>query len=111
MQPFNASLWDVVDESFTDITCHRSKHQGVIRIAIDRPACRNAFRPQTVDELLSALRYAQAASDVGCVLLTGGHPQRMVAGLSSVVTAGSGRMGTSMMAHHRVGIAHIRCSA
>ena len=74
MQPFNASLWDVVDESFTDITCHRSKHHGVIRIAIDRPACRNAFRPQTVDELLSAFRYAQAASDVGCVLLTGNGP-------------------------------------
>jgi len=74
MQPFNASLWDVVDESFTDITCHRLKHHGVIRIAIDRPACRNAFRPQTVDELLTAFRYAQAASDVGCVLLTGNGP-------------------------------------
>ncbi|MBL6722911.1 MAG: 1,4-dihydroxy-2-naphthoyl-CoA synthase, partial [Candidatus Margulisbacteria bacterium] len=49
MQPFNESLWDVVDDGFGDITFHRAKTVGLMRIAIDRPECRNAFRPQTVD--------------------------------------------------------------
>lgn len=74
MQPFNESLWDVVDDGFSDITFHRAKTVGLMRIAIDRPECRNAFRPQTVDELLHALRVAEADPSVGCVMLTGNGP-------------------------------------
>ncbi|MBI4899070.1 MAG: 1,4-dihydroxy-2-naphthoyl-CoA synthase, partial [Actinobacteria bacterium] len=33
-----------------------------------------AFRPHTVDELLVAFEHARAASDVGCILLTGNGP-------------------------------------
>jgi naphthoate synthase len=74
MQPFNDTLWDVVDNSYTDITCHKAKDSGVIRVAINRPECRNAFRPQTVDELLHALARAQSDPNIGCVLLTGNGP-------------------------------------
>ena len=35
---------------------------------------RNAFRPQTVDELHVALDQAHTLSDVGCVLLMGNGP-------------------------------------
>jgi len=35
---------------------------------------RNAFRPHTVDELLSVLEHARITADVGCVLLTGNGP-------------------------------------
>jgi naphthoate synthase len=35
---------------------------------------RNAFRPQTVDELYTALDHARMWSDVGCVLITGNGP-------------------------------------
>ena len=80
MQPFKDDQWDVVNDSFGDVTLHRAKHHGVIRIAINRPECRNAFRPQTVDELLRAFAYAQSASDVGCVLLTGNGPSPKDAG-------------------------------
>lgn len=45
-----------------------------MRVAIDRPEVRNAFRPHTVDELLVALDDARTRSDVGCVLLTGNGP-------------------------------------
>ena len=45
-----------------------------MRIAFDRPEVRNAFRPQTVDELYRALDHARMTSDVGCVLLTGNGP-------------------------------------
>ncbi|MBA3524718.1 MAG: 1,4-dihydroxy-2-naphthoyl-CoA synthase, partial [Geodermatophilaceae bacterium] len=43
-------------------------------IAFDRPEVRNAFRPQTVDELLRAFDHARLSTDVGCVLLTGNGP-------------------------------------
>lgn len=72
---FDPALWDVVDGfNFTDITYHRAKSQGTVRIAINRPDCLNSFRPKTVDELFIALDHARQWSDVGCVLLTGNGP-------------------------------------
>ena len=72
---FDSSRWTPVDGfEFTDITYHRSNEHGTVRIAFDRPECRNAFRPHTVDELFRALDHARMTSDVGCVLLTGNGP-------------------------------------
>ncbi len=72
---FNADLWDEVEGlNFEDITYHRAKDQGTVRIAFNRPECRNAFRPQTVDELYTALDHARIWSDVGVVLITGNGP-------------------------------------
>ncbi|NOX29747.1 MAG: 1,4-dihydroxy-2-naphthoyl-CoA synthase [Actinobacteria bacterium] len=72
---FDPSLWDEVPGyGFTDITYHRAKAHGTVRIAFDRPEVRNAFRPNTVDELYRALDHARMSSDVGCVLLTGNGP-------------------------------------
>ena len=72
---FDPSRWDEVPGfNFEDITYHRAKDQGTVRIAFDRPECRNAFRPGTVDELYRALDHARMTSDVGCVLLTGNGP-------------------------------------
>jgi naphthoate synthase len=72
---FDPTKWDVVPGfDFEDITYHRAKDQGTVRVAINRPDVRNAFRPKTVDELHSALDHARRWSDVGCVLLTGNGP-------------------------------------
>ena len=69
---FDPSLWtEVPGFDFTDITYHRAKGVGAVRIAFDRPEIRNAFRPNTVDELYTALDHARMSSDVGCVLFTG----------------------------------------
>ncbi|MCB1247399.1 MAG: 1,4-dihydroxy-2-naphthoyl-CoA synthase, partial [Acidimicrobiia bacterium] len=59
---------------FRDITYHRAKDVGAVRIAFDRPEVRNAFRPGTVDELHRALDHARMTPDIGCVLLTGNGP-------------------------------------
>ena len=74
MQPFNPSHWESLNDSFQDITCHQAKDQGTVRIAINRSECRNAFRPQTVDELLQAFEHARTNAKVGCVILTGNGP-------------------------------------
>jgi len=72
---FDESDWDVVPGfDFSDITYHRARKAGVVRIAFDRPEVRNAFRPHSVDELYSALDHARQTTDVGCVLLTGNGP-------------------------------------
>ena len=61
-------------ETLTDLTYHRAKTQGTVRIAFNRPEVRNAFRPHTVDELYRCLDHARMSTDVGCVLLTGNGP-------------------------------------
>jgi naphthoate synthase len=72
---FDPDAWDEVEGfSFADLTYHRAKRSGTVRIAFDRPEVRNAFRPSTVDELLLALDHARQSPDVGCVLLTGNGP-------------------------------------
>jgi naphthoate synthase len=72
---FDPTQWnEVTGFSFNDITYHRAKAHGTVRIAINRPEIRNAFRPATVDELFTALDHARQSSDVGCVLLTGNGP-------------------------------------
>lgn len=71
---------------FCDITYHRGVSRDLedgaprgsdlpwVRIAFDRPDVRNAFRPQTVDELLIALEDARTRVDVAAVILTGNGP-------------------------------------
>jgi naphthoate synthase len=73
---FDPLSWDVVPgfSDFTDITYHRAKAHGTVRVAFNRPEIRNAFRPKSVDELYRALDHARMTTDVGCVLLTGNGP-------------------------------------
>ena len=72
---FNPDDWTPLDGfDFTDITYHRARETGAVRIAFDRPEVRNAFRPHTVDELYRALDHARMSTDIGCVLLTGNGP-------------------------------------
>lgn len=74
--PFDPALWDEVPgfAALADISYHRHKSLGIVRIGFSRPEVRNAFRPQTVDELYSALEHARMSPDVGVVLLTGNGP-------------------------------------
>ncbi|MCZ6456789.1 MAG: 1,4-dihydroxy-2-naphthoyl-CoA synthase [Actinobacteria bacterium] len=72
---YDPSAWgEVPGFDFTDITYHRARDVGAVRVAFNRPDVRNAFRPHTVDELYMALDHARQTTDVGCVLLTGNGP-------------------------------------
>ena len=73
---FDPGAWDEVPgfEDLTDITYHRARDLGCVRIAFDRPHVLNAFRPHTVDELYRVLDHARRTPDVGAVLLTGNGP-------------------------------------
>ena len=70
--------------NLTDVTYHRGyvrsadgawvRDLPVVRIALNRPEVRNAFRPRTVDELYRTLDHARMSGDVGAVILTGNGP-------------------------------------
>ena len=73
---FDAALWRAVPgfEELQDITYHHANDAGIARVAFDRPEVRNAFRPETVDELLRVLTDAAQNATIGVVLLTGNGP-------------------------------------
>jgi len=72
---FDDSRWAAVERfDFDDVTYHRGREVPAVRVAFDRPAVRNAFRPETVDELYTALDDARRRPEIGCVLLTGNGP-------------------------------------
>jgi len=72
---FDPKHWQEVEGfAFEDITYHRARELGAVRIAFNRPEVRNAFRPKTVDELYTALEHARTWSDVGAVIITGNGP-------------------------------------
>ena len=65
--------WKQVKE-YEDITYQKA--DGVARIAFNRPEVRNAFRPETLHELLEAFRDAGEDTRIGVVLLTGNGPAK-----------------------------------
>ena len=73
---FDPKVWTVVPgfADLTDITYHHDSAGRIARVAFNRPEVRNAFRPQTVDELARALDHARQNPRIGVVLLTGNGP-------------------------------------
>lgn len=73
---FDASVWHSVEgfSHLSDVTYHQSSDGAIARVAFNRPEVRNAFRPQTVDELYQALDHARLSPRLGVVILTGNGP-------------------------------------
>jgi naphthoate synthase len=65
--------WQPLDDrGYQDILVHRA--EGITKITINRPEVRNAFRPETVRELIDAFHGAHMDPDTGVIVLTGaGH--------------------------------------
>jgi len=55
--------------SYTDILY--SKWNGIAKISINRPEVHNAFRPQTVEEMIEALGDARKDQSIGVIILSG----------------------------------------
>ncbi|VEI13691.1 1,4-dihydroxy-2-naphthoyl-CoA synthase [Trueperella bialowiezensis] len=85
---FDPRKWRSIDGfPDSDITYHRGVERTfegsrvvserdlpVVRIAFNRPLVRNAFRPETVDELYRAIDHARLSGEIGAVILTGNGP-------------------------------------
>ncbi len=56
------------------------KAEGIAKITIDRPEVRNAFRPETIMELIDAFRLVRDDPEVGVVLFTGAGTEAFCSG-------------------------------
>jgi naphthoate synthase len=61
-------------KSYQDILFERHGNEGIVKITINRPHKRNAFRPETVFEMYDAFSIAREDPKVGVILLTGAGP-------------------------------------
>lgn len=78
---------------FKDIRYEKSS-EGIAKITINRPESRNAFRPQTVNELIQCFTDAREDSKVGVVILTGEGPDAFCSGGDQRVRGDKGYVGT-----------------
>lgn len=59
---------------YQDITFHKA--EGMARIAFNRPEVRNAFRPETINEMIDAFMQVWHDPEIGVILLTGNGPAK-----------------------------------
>ena len=83
--------WKAV-AGYEDIRYEKSP-EGIARVTINRPEVRNAFRPQTVAEMIRAFDDARDDADVGVVVLTGEGPDAFCSGGDQRVRGAGGYVG------------------
>jgi naphthoate synthase len=87
----SAVSWKTV-KNYTDIRFEKCD-EGIAKITIARPEVRNAFRPQTVMELIDAFMRVREDSSVGAVLFTGEGPDAFCSGGDQSVRGAAGYVG------------------
>jgi naphthoate synthase len=83
--------WREVDAGYGDIRYETA--EGIAKITISRPEVRNAFRPQTLFELMDAFERARDDRDVGVIVLTGEGPLAFCSGGDQRVRGDDGYVG------------------
>lgn len=84
-------VWNKVKD-FQDIRYEKSP-EGIAKITINRPEVRNAFRPQTVNELISVFNDAREDAKVGVIILTGEGSEAFCSGGDQKVRGEKGYVG------------------
>jgi naphthoate synthase len=84
-------MWTPI-KTYTDIKLEKTE-DGIAKITINRPEVRNAFRPQTVKEMLEALEIVHEDREVGVVILTGEGPLAFCSGGDQKVRGDAGYIG------------------
>ena len=84
--------WKTIKE-YKDIRYERAGDEGIVRITINRPEVRNAFRPETVAELIDAFDHARDDMTTGVVLLTGEGNEAFCSGGDQRVRGHGGYVG------------------
>lgn len=84
-------MWSSLKD-FEDIRCEKTA-DGVGKITINRPEVRNAFRPQTVKEMLVAFEMLHEDEEVGVIILTGQGDKAFCSGGDQKVRGDGGYVG------------------
>lgn len=80
--------WIKCLDKFEDVIYEKYHHTA--KITINRPQVRNAFRPQTVIEMSTALRDAHYDPDIACILLTGKGKEAFCSGGDQKIRGSAG---------------------
>ncbi|KAB8141644.1 1,4-dihydroxy-2-naphthoyl-CoA synthase [Chloroflexia bacterium SDU3-3] len=79
---------------YTDIIYeHDAAGEGIAKITINRPEKRNAFRPETVNELIEAFTHARDDENIGVILFTGAGEKAFCSGGDQSVRGKGGYVG------------------
>lgn len=81
----------VTAKEYSDIKYE--KMDGVAKITINRPEVRNAFRPETVDQMIEALQDARFDGNVGVIILTGEGKDAFCSGGDQRIRGDAGYVG------------------
>ena len=92
--------WEAIGQ-WQDIEYHRA--DGIAKITINRPKVRNAFRPQTVTELMQAFDIARDDESVGVVILTGKGDLAFCSGGDQMIRGDDGYIGSDKLAEKGIG--------
>ncbi len=84
-------MWTTI-QTFQDIKLEKTA-DGIGKLTINRPEVRNAFRPQTVKEMLVALDLLHEDRDVGVIILCGEGPLAFCSGGDQKVRGDAGYIG------------------
>lgn len=76
------------------------RHEAVARIAINRPQVHNAFRPETLNEIMDALHRARLDAGVGVIVLTGVGTEAFCSGGDQKVRGDDGGYKDEGGVHH-----------
>lgn len=79
-------------KKFNDILLEKT-NDGIAKLTINRPEVRNAFRPQTVNEMLKALDIVHNDSGIGILILTGAGDKAFCSGGDQKVRGDAGYVG------------------
>jgi naphthoate synthase len=79
---------------YTDIIYeHDAAGEGIAKITINRPEKRNAFRPETINELIDAFSHARDDERIGVILFTGAGDKAFCSGGDQSVRGIGGYVG------------------
>jgi naphthoate synthase len=76
---------------------------GIAKITINRPEKRNAFRPETIFELLAAFEMARDDVNVGVIILTGQGDLAFCSGGDQMIRGDDGYIGADEVAQKNIG--------
>lgn len=75
-------------QTYSDILYQSA--EGIARIAINRPERRNAFRPETISQLIDAFHRAHHDNSIGVIILTGAGNEAFCSGGDQKVRGNEG---------------------
>jgi naphthoate synthase len=95
----NTRIWTPIKE-YSDILFEQ--YNGIAKVSINRPQVYNAFRPQTVMDMLDAFDICRERQDIGVIILTGVGDKAFCSGGDQNVKGIGGYVGEDGIPHLNV---------